>query len=374
MIGMLVHLFVILPAVDKILKLENYSKATRIAMVCVFLSAIAAGSAYYEHMNEPPNLYRIVDAKRGTTASEMKKQYRAMAVKLHPDKVPDAQKAEAEKEFLRLKDAFEVLSNDRLRELYDRFGHTVLRKNSGDSSSAEFSGLIDLAVFYILWFLLVFFIVSGKSSLAGRTWSYAGLAALFLLDAQTKYADLDFLSTLFPYNTPYEKIAFLRACFPSFMSGCRVISQATFVDYEAADRAALAQTLENTRAILSHVMQILHNQVGGHLALSTACFLSERAACVRRSRVRFLRSNLHSRACLSTFLFVCLLFALVRIHLDEPLRVCLRICVCEMFAVRGGAGWGDLGLPACRKPAASTRLRRRRPWTWPRTNACSARR
>jgi hypothetical protein len=263
MIGIIIHLFVILPVVDKLLKLENYSKPTKIAMVCAFLGAVAAGSAYYDHMNEPPNLYRIVDAKRGTTVSEMKKQYRTMAVKLHPDKVPDAQKAEAEKEFLRLKEAFDILSNDKLRDRYDRFGHSVLRTKG--EGNPEFSGLVGMAVYYVLWFLLVFFIVSGKSSLAGRTWSYAGLAALFLVDAQTKFAELDFLNSIFPYNTPYEKIEFLKSCFPSFMSGCRVVSQAIFVDYESADRAALAQTLEHTRVILGHVMQILHNQVRSRL-------------------------------------------------------------------------------------------------------------
>ncbi len=65
--------------------------------------------------------YEILGVGRDASADELKKAYRKMAVKYHPDKNPDDKVAEAK--FKEAAEAYSVLSDQTKRQQYDRFGH-----------------------------------------------------------------------------------------------------------------------------------------------------------------------------------------------------------------------------------------------------------
>lgn len=65
--------------------------------------------------------YEILGVSKNATADEIKKAYRKVAIKFHPDKNPDD--PTAEDKFKEAAEAYEVLSNPEKRERYDRFGH-----------------------------------------------------------------------------------------------------------------------------------------------------------------------------------------------------------------------------------------------------------
>ncbi len=68
--------------------------------------------------------YEVLEVTRTASADEMKKAYRSLAFKFHPDRNPD--NPDAEKQFKEASEAWDVLSDPRKRELYDAYGHAGL--------------------------------------------------------------------------------------------------------------------------------------------------------------------------------------------------------------------------------------------------------
>ena len=65
--------------------------------------------------------YKVLDVPRTAAAEDIKKSYRRMAMKFHPDRNPGDK--ESEEKFKEAKEAYEVLSDDSKRALYDQHGH-----------------------------------------------------------------------------------------------------------------------------------------------------------------------------------------------------------------------------------------------------------
>ena len=73
--------------------------------------------------------YEVLGVSKGATAAEIKKAYRKVAIKYHPDKNPDNK--EAEDQFKEAAEAYEILSDEQKRAQYDRFGHEGMRGAAG---------------------------------------------------------------------------------------------------------------------------------------------------------------------------------------------------------------------------------------------------
>ncbi|MFB3067696.1 MAG: DnaJ domain-containing protein, partial [Acidobacteriota bacterium] len=68
----------------------------------------------------PENYYKVLDAKRNSSQSEIKKAYRRLARKHHPDVNPGDKSAE--ERFKQIQEAYKVLSDPDKRKIYDRYG------------------------------------------------------------------------------------------------------------------------------------------------------------------------------------------------------------------------------------------------------------
>jgi len=78
---------------------------------------------------EKRDYYEILGVAKNATDAELKKAYRQMALKYHPDKNPDDKKAE--EKFKEAAEAYEVLSDPQKRQKYDQFGHVGVGNASG---------------------------------------------------------------------------------------------------------------------------------------------------------------------------------------------------------------------------------------------------
>jgi len=73
--------------------------------------------------------YEVLGISRGTSEEEIKRAYRKLAVKFHPDKNPDD--PHAEEKFKELGEAYDVLIDADKRAAYDRFGHAAFEQGGG---------------------------------------------------------------------------------------------------------------------------------------------------------------------------------------------------------------------------------------------------
>jgi molecular chaperone DnaJ len=79
--------------------------------------------------------YDVLGVSRNTSADEIKKAYRKLAIKYHPDKNPDDKSAEDK--FKEAAEAYEVLSNPEKKQRYDHYGHAGV---GGASSGGGYGG------------------------------------------------------------------------------------------------------------------------------------------------------------------------------------------------------------------------------------------
>src|SRR3954452_14529755 len=72
--------------------------------------------------------YEVLGVERTTGEEEIKRAYRKLAVKFHPDKNPDD--PHAEEKFKELGEAYDVLNDADQRAAYDRFGHAAFAQGA----------------------------------------------------------------------------------------------------------------------------------------------------------------------------------------------------------------------------------------------------
>ena len=82
--------------------------------------------------------YEVLGLSKGASADDIKKAYRSLAKKYHPDMNPGDKEAEAK--FKEVNEAYAVLSDDEKRQKYDQFGHAAFDPASGGSGFGGFGG------------------------------------------------------------------------------------------------------------------------------------------------------------------------------------------------------------------------------------------
>jgi molecular chaperone DnaJ len=97
--------------------------------------------------------YDVLGVKKSATHEEIRKAYRELALRHHPDRVPAAEKKQAEERFKEMSEAYAVLSDPQKRALYDQYGHQGIDQRyaredvfRGTDFSGAFEGMGDLGL------------------------------------------------------------------------------------------------------------------------------------------------------------------------------------------------------------------------------------
>ncbi len=87
------------------------------------------------------DFYEVLSVNKDASAEDIKKSYRKLAMKYHPDRNPDNPKAEDQ--FKEAKEAYEILSDDQKRAAYDQYGHAGVDQSAGGGAGFGGAGFGD---------------------------------------------------------------------------------------------------------------------------------------------------------------------------------------------------------------------------------------
>ncbi|SAL28539.1 chaperone protein DnaJ [Caballeronia choica] len=85
--------------------------------------------------------YEVLGVAKNASDDEIKKSYRKLAMKFHPDRNPDNKNAE--EHFKEAKEAYEMLSDSQKRAAYDQYGHAGVDPNMAGAGAQGFGGFAD---------------------------------------------------------------------------------------------------------------------------------------------------------------------------------------------------------------------------------------
>lgn len=91
-------------------------------------------------MSKKQDYYEILGVSRQVDAAEIKKAYRRLAMKYHPDRTKGDK--EGEEKFKAATEAYEVLSNPQKRQQYDQFGHAGVDRSGGFGGAGGFEDMV----------------------------------------------------------------------------------------------------------------------------------------------------------------------------------------------------------------------------------------
>jgi len=91
------------------------------------------------------DFYKILGLTKGATDDDIKKAYRKLALKYHPDKNKEAG---AEEKFKEVAEAYEVLSDPKKKEIFDKYGEEGLKAGGGTGGGGGGPGVGGQQFFY----------------------------------------------------------------------------------------------------------------------------------------------------------------------------------------------------------------------------------
>jgi len=205
-----------------------------LALVVVGL-AIKLGT---EMKGAPSNFYTIMEVGRQSSPTEIRKSYKSISKRLHPDKNPSK---DAEEQFQIVKNAYDILMDESKRDIYNRFGPTSL---SFDPRQDELKLLSGVGVAYLFWIVTAYISTMPIAARASRTWVAIVGIVILVIEVALCLTESTIPSWMPKYMTEAELVLLLHTIFPAFIVGLRCLAESLYVDIDQATKDLLEKVLE----------------------------------------------------------------------------------------------------------------------------------
>ena len=256
---LLAQLFVLTPVCHFLLnhpRLNRQSRTRGLLYAALFLLASAVLITLLTLQTCAPSYYSVLSVPTTASAADIRRAYKAAAVRLHPDKNPSSPTAAAE--FALLARAYEVLEKPELRSLYDKYGAAASDYALSHPSPGPFvqQAVLDTGLWYVMWLGLTYILCLSRDSVLGRNGAWVLLFLTGAGEYQLLYSAWSPLSALLPFTPAHVKVHFLRSLYPSLMNAARLLSQFVFVDHDAIHRRLMQDILTSNILILNTTRQL----------------------------------------------------------------------------------------------------------------------
>jgi len=205
---------------------------TRRSMTIAFFLAVVVCMVSYDIAMMDPSYYDILGVSPGVDDRDLKKAYKTLSRKLHPDKNPDD--PDAQENFILMQEVYEILATRDLRETYDSYGQEYMmnarispRSKSVDTSYERL--LIYHAPFYFISALVAYALTISKKSNSARPYAFVMLFGLAIIEWYTKtyHEALPYISL-----TIYQQVESLKNIYHYLLQGAIMYANMTFMDLE----------------------------------------------------------------------------------------------------------------------------------------------
>jgi curved DNA-binding protein CbpA len=198
-----------------------------------------------------PSYYAMLSVTRSSSPLEIKRSFKKLSLILHPDKNPSP---DAASQFDAMKQAYDVLMDLELREVYNKFGAAGVKANKRFN---ENQFLLEVAVYYVSYGMMAFIMTWGKKSGEARNWTLTGLMAMLVIEVAIMTSSSNPIPEwLAPRLTEHEVVWLMHSLFPAFMNGCRSLGAYLYVDIETQTRQFLLALSEQNKDILLVLREI----------------------------------------------------------------------------------------------------------------------
>eukprot|EP00981_Chlorochromonas_danica_P008832 scaffold2312_cov165-Ochromonas_danica.AAC.72 len=197
------------------------------------------------------NYYSVLEVSRQSSVLDIRKAYKALSKKYHPDKNPGS---DAEAKFESIKTAYDVLMDESSRDIYNRFGTASLKF---DPRKDELKLISEVGLSYLVWGLLAYIMTLPVACRAAKTWIIiAGIAVLSVevCFSLTETAMPEWMrpSTL----TEFELLQLLHSAFPFIIASLSALAMSLYVDIDSTTLAVLKEVFEHQRAMAELLYQV----------------------------------------------------------------------------------------------------------------------
>ncbi len=234
---------------------SSSKKWTTLYMTITFLVlGLAINLGVYMTLNNHngnENLYKTLGVDRFSNIAEIRAGFKTKSFEYHPDK---NRAIDAEKSFLRIKHAYDVLMDDKQRDIYNRFGEGVL---PNDPRAEELKYIVQLVTKYLLWIIATYICTINAAANVSRTWlSILGIALLIAEVSMCLSSSWKVPTNAWNVKsslTEHELIGFCHSLFPAAILILRCIAEFIYVDIDALSAEILVaigtQQIEVNNAI-----------------------------------------------------------------------------------------------------------------------------